>query len=235
VQVSRDIRSEKMSTEKGDEVENRWQVIKDGKVIKEGTSKVKGDPPRWETLVERQKTETHVLNMEVAESLAPDNQKFKSHLDTIKERERLLETEMCKLTQEMLALSLYNQKSTVTLENCKLTLRLSVHDQLSVWLELKETGKDRYTTWKELLGENWKELLSRGRKELVDELRKGKGPVKVACFTFTKDWKLADRDFPIYFLRLLPAARILVNEELEKLQAEAQDDIEYLRADRLNF
>jgi hypothetical protein len=210
--------------------ENRWKIIKNEKRTEE-------EPQRWETLVERQKTDTTatMVNMEVAESLAPDNQKFRSHLDTIKERESLLETEMCKLTQEMLAVSLYIQKSTVTLENCKLTVKLLVREQLDVWLELKETGKDRYMTWKELLGDNWKQLLGRGPGEIFEEIRKGKNLVKVARFSFTKDWQLADRDFPSYFLRLLPAARILANEELEKLQAEAQGDIEYLKADSLNF
>ncbi len=183
--------------------------------------------------MEDQKVGTGVVDMQVAESLAPDNRKFKSHLDTIKERERLLETEMCKLTQEMFAVSLYMQRAAVTLENCKLTVKFLAHDKLSVQLELKPTGKDRFTTWKELLGENWKDLLGQGSKEILEVVRKGRSPVRVACFTFTKNWALLSRDFPSYCLSLLPAARILANGELEKLQAEALADIAYLKTDEL--
>jgi len=161
---------------------------------------------------------------------------LQKHVDLISRKREIIQTEMIKLTQELMTIASYQNNSTAYIENCKIavnfTLQVSFAD---CSFYIREYSKDEHeTTWKDLVNEI---LLEPAMKNIIESTKRvtGKRGHKNSFVKFgdirmcTVPWRVNSNQFPISAIKLLSAYRLLAQEKLEELYRETSIDLEYLK------
>jgi hypothetical protein len=151
------------------------------------------------------------------------------HIDLLKERKEYLNRAFCLLAHDMLSLSLYLKGEQVVVENCKFSIRLQVSTMLGVTFHFKgNKSKPGDVDWRSLVSDIRSGNVESALKDVVG--KKGfRHPRRIGGFTIDKAGELVNNDLPMECLPLIPAARLLVAEELKKQKESVADDIEYLK------
>ncbi|MHA2313542.1 MAG: hypothetical protein ACXADF_18865 [Candidatus Thorarchaeota archaeon] len=172
---------------------------------------------------------------------------LQKHIQAILKRKETVDAEIFKLGQELGSLAMYLGERTIIVENCKFAVELVKSDNYHLRIYLKNVNKDDgdKLTWQDIISEvgsepgilgtklskikhNWLGRLVKGLLE--PNIRQEKIPPALLSVILDRNFRLCDGSYiPNSMIRLLPAARMLVKEQLSLMYDAAQDDIEYIQ------
>lgn len=168
-----------------------------------------------------------------------DDPVIKHHGDVIQKRKNLISKQMIGLAKELLTITLYTQNESVLVENCRFSVGMQMSGQamqVNLYLKkVKRSDKGKFT-WKDIIGDIAHSVKSKTDLPITLKTLTSKAQESsIANFTVDDEWKVSTKDFGLPFIKLLPSARLLVNEELNNLEGDALTDIAYLESiDELN-
>ena len=165
------------------------------------------------------------------------------HVEAIKNRNTIIQRQLAALAKEMFTISMYTNQKEVIVDNCKMAVGMKPKDnqlRVSIFLKKPDKKSSQYT-WQDIVaGMRDEQSLTpviatlRGkpkkRRKIGDTGFTNSLPADkaIASYDVTTNWSVIWKDFDIHLGRLLPAARMLAQEQLKQLYEDTVSETAFM-------